>query len=282
MSEQNQNNRNGGNNGNRNRNRNRNRNGGQGGGNRNRNNNGNRNNNSGGGNKGEMNASQKRNQLQPSRGPRQRKKPLTLWQKIKKAIGLYKEPEEQQRNERQNNNNRQNQNGQNGKTKTARKNGRAPGGGRVNQGQGRRSGGNNGKGGQRRSSQPSGKTETPRLYVGNLSFDASEHDLEELFKGIGAVRKVELVYNRHTHKSKGYGFINMANLEEAERAIEVLHDQPFMGRKMIVNAARSKGPKDSNENSEGKKESNQGSRSSSAAPIQVPENEEVHSLAPEE
>lgn len=84
-----------------------------------------------------------------------------------------------------------------------------------------------------------------RIYIGNLSYEAAEHDLEDLFKGVGSVRKVEIVYNRNTHRSKGYGFVQMANVEEAKRAVEVLHDQPFMGRTLIVNTAKSKGPIDS-------------------------------------
>ncbi len=91
------------------------------------------------------------------------------------------------------------------------------------------------------SSQVDGK----RLYIGNLSYDAAEHDLEDLLKGVGAVRKIEIVYNRNTHRSKGYGFAEMARVDEAKRAVEVLHDQPFMGRTLIVNGAKSKGPVDS-------------------------------------
>ena len=87
--------------------------------------------------------------------------------------------------------------------------------------------------------------ETARLYVGNLSYDVTEHDLEDLFKGIGTVRKVEIVYNRQTHRSKGYAFLQMLSVDEAKRAVEVLHDQPFMGRVLIVNGASSK-PKDKN------------------------------------
>lgn len=92
--------------------------------------------------------------------------------------------------------------------------------------------------------------ESTRLYLGNLSYDASEYELEDLFKGVGAVRNVEIVYNRNTHKSKGYGFIEMATIDEAKRAVEVLHDQPFMGRKMIVSGAKSKGPDDDDRSEE--------------------------------
>ncbi|NNJ43044.1 MAG: RNA-binding protein [Akkermansiaceae bacterium] len=82
--------------------------------------------------------------------------------------------------------------------------------------------------------------ETPRLYLGNLSYDATEHDLEDLFKGVGSVRSVEIIYNRQTHRSKGYGFIEMLHVDEAKRAVEVLHDQPFMGRNLVVNGATNK------------------------------------------
>ena len=81
--------------------------------------------------------------------------------------------------------------------------------------------------------------------MGNLSYDAAEHDLEDLLKGVGAVRNIEIVYNRNTHRSKGYGFVEMARVDEAKRAVEVLHDQPFMGRTLIVNGAKSTGPVDS-------------------------------------
>ena len=79
---------------------------------------------------------------------------------------------------------------------------------------------------------------------GNLSYDASEEDLKDLFKGVGTVRNVEIVYNRRTHKSKGYGFVDMLNLDEAKRAVEVLHDQFFMGRKLVVSGAKTKDHED--------------------------------------
>jgi RNA recognition motif-containing protein len=82
--------------------------------------------------------------------------------------------------------------------------------------------------------------DSTRLYIGNLSYDASESDIEELFKGVGPVRSVEIVYNKHTHKSKGYGFVEMLRIDEAKRAVEVLHDQHFMGRQLIVSGAKAK------------------------------------------
>jgi RNA recognition motif-containing protein len=80
---------------------------------------------------------------------------------------------------------------------------------------------------------------SPKLYVGNLSFDATESDLFELFKGVGAVRNAEIVTHRHNEKSKGFGFVTMASVEEAKRAVTELHDKAFLGRKLVVSGAKS-------------------------------------------
>lgn len=77
-----------------------------------------------------------------------------------------------------------------------------------------------------------------RLYVGNLSFDASESDLFELFNGVGIVRNVEVVMNRHTMKSKGFAFVEMQTLDEAKRAVTELHDKEYMSRKLVVSGAK--------------------------------------------
>jgi RNA recognition motif-containing protein len=80
---------------------------------------------------------------------------------------------------------------------------------------------------------------SPKLYVGNLSFDATESDLFELFKGVGAVRNAEIVTHRETDRSKGFGFVLMTTLEEAKRAVAELHDREFLGRKLVVSGAKS-------------------------------------------
>jgi RNA recognition motif-containing protein len=79
---------------------------------------------------------------------------------------------------------------------------------------------------------------SPKLYVGNLSFDATESDLSELFKGFGAVQSAEIVSHKATEKSKGFGFVVMATVDEAKRAVETLHDKEFMGRKLVVSGAK--------------------------------------------
>ncbi len=147
-----------------------------------------------------------------------------MWQKFLKALGLYKEPVRPPRKRRDDSGEPASQEPR-----------KAP-----------KSGVRVAKGSSSAEREPCTPTpvETTRLYLGNLSYDASEYELEELFKGVGAVRNVEIVYNRNTHKSKGYGFIEMGSIDEAKRAVEVLHDQPFMGREMIVNGAKSKGPAD--------------------------------------
>lgn len=80
---------------------------------------------------------------------------------------------------------------------------------------------------------------TPRLYVGNLSFEASESDLFELFNGVGAVQNAEVVTYKHNQRSKGFAFVQMLTVEEAQRAVTELHDKDFLGRKLVVSGAKS-------------------------------------------
>jgi hypothetical protein len=79
---------------------------------------------------------------------------------------------------------------------------------------------------------------TPKLYVGNLSFEASESDLTELFGGVGSVQNADIVSHKETERSKGFGFVTMGSVDEAKRAVEVLHDKEFMGRKLVVSGAK--------------------------------------------
>ena len=84
----------------------------------------------------------------------------------------------------------------------------------------------------------------PRLYIGNLSYDASDNDLTEVFNGVGRVQSVEIVTNQRTQRSKGYGFVEMGSVEEALRAVAELHDKEFMGRKMVVSGAKPRDEQD--------------------------------------
>jgi len=80
---------------------------------------------------------------------------------------------------------------------------------------------------------------SPRLYVGNLSFDATESDLFDLFNGVGHVQNAEVVTYRHNQRSKGFAFVQMQTVDEAKRAVEELHDKEFLGRKLVVSGAKS-------------------------------------------
>jgi hypothetical protein len=79
---------------------------------------------------------------------------------------------------------------------------------------------------------------SPKLYVGNLSFDATESDLFDLFNGVGQVRNAEVVCHKYTQRSKGFAFVQMTTIEEARRAVEELHDKEFLGRKLVVSGAK--------------------------------------------
>src|SRR5471032_1074398 len=80
---------------------------------------------------------------------------------------------------------------------------------------------------------------SPRLYVGNLSFDASESDLFELFNGVGQVQNAEVVTYKHNQRSKGFAFVQMLTVDEAKRAVAELHDKELLGRKLVVSGAKS-------------------------------------------
>jgi len=80
---------------------------------------------------------------------------------------------------------------------------------------------------------------SPKLYVGNLSFEATESDLFELFSGVGAVRNAEIVTHKHTEKSKGFAFVLLTTVDEAKRAVSELHDKEFLGRKLVVTGSKS-------------------------------------------
>ncbi len=76
------------------------------------------------------------------------------------------------------------------------------------------------------------------LYVGNLPYNASEQDLIELFGQVGEVLSAQVVSDRETGRSRGFGFVKMATPAEAQNAIEQFNEQEFMGRRLLVNEAR--------------------------------------------
>jgi len=79
---------------------------------------------------------------------------------------------------------------------------------------------------------------SPKLYVGNLAYEASESDLFDLFSKVGAVKNVEVAMDRHANRSKGFGFVEMETLETAKEAAEKLNRTDFMGRQIVVSGAK--------------------------------------------
>ena len=77
-----------------------------------------------------------------------------------------------------------------------------------------------------------------KLYVGNLSFDSTEIDLQDLFGEAGAVQEVALMQDKFTGKSRGFAFVTMASADEASKAISLVHGKNFQGRPLTVNEAR--------------------------------------------
>ena len=77
-----------------------------------------------------------------------------------------------------------------------------------------------------------------KLYVGNLSFDTIENDLQDLFEQFGKVTEVGLVTDRATGRSRGFAFVTMGSAAEGQAAIDALEGKEFGGRKLTVNEAR--------------------------------------------
>ena len=77
-----------------------------------------------------------------------------------------------------------------------------------------------------------------KLYVRNLSFQTSSHELEELFASVGTVESATVVEDRETGRSRGFGFVEMSSQEEGEKAIAELNGQEVSGREIKVNEAK--------------------------------------------
>jgi cold-inducible RNA-binding protein len=84
-----------------------------------------------------------------------------------------------------------------------------------------------------------------RLYVGNLKYSVSSSDLQEMLSEFGTVRSAEVISDRATGQSKGFGFVEMDTDEEAEQAIEALNGKEMMGRTLTVNEAKPREPRHS-------------------------------------
>ena len=76
------------------------------------------------------------------------------------------------------------------------------------------------------------------IFVGNLDFNTSEQDLRQVFEAYGQVDRVSIMTDRDTGRSRGFGFVEMANAEDGEKAIAALNGSQLGGRKLNVNEAR--------------------------------------------
>lgn len=77
-----------------------------------------------------------------------------------------------------------------------------------------------------------------KLYVGNLPYATTEEDLKNHFSKAGTVTSTALIKDRATGRAKGFGFVEMATAEEAQKAISMFNGQDFMGRTITVNIAK--------------------------------------------
>lgn len=85
-----------------------------------------------------------------------------------------------------------------------------------------------------------------KIYVGNLVFSANDDALRELFSAVGAVESARVVVDQQSGRSKGFGFVEMATDDDAQKAVDSLHEKDFHGRKLNVQIARpqeSRGPR---------------------------------------
>ena len=82
-----------------------------------------------------------------------------------------------------------------------------------------------------------------KLYVGNLSFNTTENELQELFAQAGTVQEVSLMQDKFTGKSRGFAFVTMGSDEDAQNAISKLNGQTVEGRPLTVNEARPREPR---------------------------------------
>ena len=91
---------------------------------------------------------------------------------------------------------------------------------------------------EKRKPHPAPADGSVEIYVGNLSYDMTEDQLRKEFEACGKVNSARLILNKFNGKSKGFGFVQMPNRAEAEKACEALNDKEIMGRKMKCNEAK--------------------------------------------
>lgn len=83
-----------------------------------------------------------------------------------------------------------------------------------------------------------------KLYVGNLPYSVKDGDLSQLFAQAGMVASAVIINDRATNRSKGFGFVEMSNDDDAQKAIDMFNGQEMEGRKLTVNEARPMQPRE--------------------------------------
>jgi len=76
------------------------------------------------------------------------------------------------------------------------------------------------------------------IYVGNLSYEVTEQDLQNAFEGFGEIESLKIIKDNYSGRSKGFGFVEMSNNADAQSAIDGLNDKELKGRTLKVNTAR--------------------------------------------
>jgi RNA recognition motif-containing protein len=83
-----------------------------------------------------------------------------------------------------------------------------------------------------------------KLYVGGIPYSSTNEDLKAHFSAAGTVVSAQIIIDKMTNRSKGFGFVEMSSEAEAEKAISMFHDQEFQGRRLTVNIARPLAPRE--------------------------------------
>ena len=83
-----------------------------------------------------------------------------------------------------------------------------------------------------------------KLYVGGIPYTSTNEDLKAHFSAAGTVVSAQIIIDKMTNRSKGFGFVEMSSDAEAEKAISMFHDQEFQGRRLTVNVARPLAPRE--------------------------------------
>ncbi len=90
-----------------------------------------------------------------------------------------------------------------------------------------------------------------KIYVGNISFNATEDDIRELFATYGQIESVKLITDPQTGRPRGFGFVEMSSADDARKAIDALNGKPFMERNLSVSEARPQQPREKSFGSRG-------------------------------